>query len=43
MSYREGKCRWGYRSIDLLKLTYQVSGVLLQLYDALLGGGYHIS
>ena len=48
MSYREGKCRWGYRSRDLLKLSCKVEGVLLargcpvrwrscQLEGALLG------
>ena len=31
MSYREGKCIWGYRSKDLLKLSYNVEGVLLAI------------
>ena len=29
MSYREGKCRWGYRSRDLLKLSIKVEDVLI--------------
>ena len=33
----------GNRSRDLLKLSYKVEVVLLQLYDALLCGGYHVS
>ena len=29
MSYSKGKCRWEYRSRDLLKLSIKAEGVLL--------------